>query len=113
MDLCRPWNSLPQFFTAGPKSKSCFARNDCSSIRRPNLRAKKPRAKLVVSMLRPAKETSDFGEFPPFERRRDRAAHQQFRQPLGRLIQLVNALADELVVAASHRLFERRHACVN
>src|SRR2546430_3486305 len=43
----------------------------------------------------PYKESSHFGEFPPFERRRDRAAHQQLRQSLGRLIQFVNALAED------------------
>src|SRR5215469_7506551 len=60
----------------------------------------------------PYKQTSDFGEFPPFERRRDGAAHQQLRKMLGCVIQIVNALADELVVAARGGLFERRDACV-
>src|SRR5215472_12132749 len=61
----------------------------------------------------PYKELSDFGEFPPFERLRDRAAHQQLRKVLGGLIQIINALADELVVAAGHGLFKRRHAFAN
>src|SRR5882724_12925143 len=43
---------------------------------------------------------SDFGELAAFEGRRDRGVHQQFREMLGRVIQFIDALADELVVAA-------------
>src|SRR6266478_2646562 len=43
---------------------------------------------------------SDFGELAAFEGRRDRGIHQQFREMLGRVIQFIDALADELVVAA-------------
>src|SRR5882724_8461908 len=43
---------------------------------------------------------SDFGELAAFQGRRDRGVHQEFREMLGRMIQLIDALADELVVAA-------------
>src|SRR5215471_15532764 len=64
------------------------------------------------SMLRPVK-ILNFRDFAPLERCRDRAAHQDFRQMLGRMIQLVNALPDELVVAARQRFSERSNACIN
>src|SRR6266702_7324599 len=109
MDLCRPWNSLPRFFTAGPRSKRDSSLRLERQLKRPPPKSKGQATSRQAGArdAAPYKESSHFGEFPPFERRRDRAAHQQLRQSLGRLIQFVNALADELVVAASHRLFKR------
>src|SRR6266849_4965359 len=53
---------------------------------------------------------SDFGELAAFEGRRDRGVHQQFREMLGRMIQLIDALADELVVTAGGGFLQRGHA---
>src|SRR5215472_8217989 len=62
---------------------------------------------------RPCWRDSNLGQLAPFQGGRNRAAHQQFRQVLGRVIQLVNAFANEFVVAARHRLLERNHTGIN
>src|SRR5467141_3000894 len=57
----------------------------------------------------PLKSTkpSDFSELAAFEGRRDRGVHKQFREMLGRVIQFIDALADELVVAAGGSFLQR------
>src|SRR6267142_2917834 len=53
---------------------------------------------------------SDFGELAAFQGRRDRGVHQQFREMLGRVIQFIDTLADELVVAAGGSFLQRGNA---
>src|SRR5712692_5062984 len=52
-------------------------------------------------------------EFAAFEGRRNSRTHQQLRQMLRRVIQFVDALANQLVIVAGDSLFQRRDAFID
>src|SRR5713101_4560892 len=58
----------------------------------------------------PTNKPSDFGELAAFQGRRDCGVHQQFREMLGRVIQFINALANEFVVAAGRGFLQHGNA---
>src|SRR6266481_196357 len=64
-------------------------------------------------MLRPYKENLNFGQFAAFQGRGYCRVHQQFREMPGGVIHLIDALANQLVVATGDGFAQGSDACFN